>query len=103
MQYMTAYGALVEFGQVKKGEFILITAASSSAGLAAIQIARAEGAISIATTRTRTKRDELLGLGANHVIVSDEEDLVARVKSITGEAGARIIFDPNRRFAARQT
>src|SRR5215471_8550641 len=35
MQYMTAYGALVEFGQVQKGEFILITAASSSAGLAA--------------------------------------------------------------------
>src|SRR5262245_3213693 len=51
MQYMTAYGALVEFGQLKKGEFVLVTAASSSAGLAAIQIVKAEGAISIATTR----------------------------------------------------
>ena len=94
MQYLTAYGALVEFGQVKKGEFILITAASSSAGLAAIQIAKAEGAISIATTRTGAKRDELLALGAAHVIVTDEEDLVARVKDITGGVGARIIFDP---------
>jgi len=37
MQYMTAYGALVKFGQVTKGEFILITAASSATGLAAIQ------------------------------------------------------------------
>jgi NADPH:quinone reductase-like Zn-dependent oxidoreductase len=94
MQYMTAYGALVEFGQLKKGEFILITAASSSAGLAAIQIVKAEGAISIATTRTGAKRDELLALGAAHVIVTDEEDLVARVKNITGGVGARIIFDP---------
>ena len=94
MQYMTAYGALVEFGQVKKGEFILITAASSSAGLAAIQTVKAEGAISIATTRTRAKRDELLALGADHVIVTGEEDIVARVKDITGGAGTRIIFDP---------
>jgi NADPH:quinone reductase-like Zn-dependent oxidoreductase len=94
VQYMTAYGALVEFGQAKKGEFILITVASSSAGLAAIQTARAEGAISIATTRTDAKRGELLALGADHVIVTDEEDLVARVKDITGEAGTRIIFDP---------
>jgi NADPH:quinone reductase-like Zn-dependent oxidoreductase len=94
MQYMTAYGALVEFGQVKKGEFVLITAASSSAGLAAIQTVKAEGAISIATTRTRAKRDELLVLGADHVIVTDEEDLVARVKDITDGVGARIIFDP---------
>ena len=94
MQYLTPYGALVEFGQVKKGEFVLITAASSSVGLAAIQIVKAEGAISIATTRTGAKRDELLALGADHVIVTNEEDLVARVMDITGGAGARIIFDP---------
>jgi NADPH:quinone reductase-like Zn-dependent oxidoreductase len=94
MQYLTAYGALVEFGQMKKGEFVLITAASSSAGLAAIQIVKAEGAISIATTRTGAKRAELLAFGADHVIVTDEEDLVARVKDITGGVGTRIIFDP---------
>src|SRR5262249_52255694 len=94
MQYMTAYGALVEFGRVKTGEVVLITAASSSAGLAAMQIAKAEGATSIATTRTAAKRDELLALGADHVIVTDEEDLVSRVKDITGGTGARIIFDP---------
>src|SRR5262244_3761513 len=94
MQYLTPYGALVEFGQVKKGEFVLITAASSSTGVAAIQIVKSEGAISIATTRTSAKRGELLALGADHVIVTDEEDLVARVNDVTGGAGARIIFDP---------
>jgi NADPH:quinone reductase-like Zn-dependent oxidoreductase len=41
---------------------VLITAASSSAGLAAIQLANAEGAIPIATTRKSNKRDELLAL-----------------------------------------
>ena len=55
---------------------------------------KAEGAISIATTRTGTKRDELLALGSDHVIVTNEEDLVARVKDITRGVGARIIFDP---------
>jgi NADPH:quinone reductase-like Zn-dependent oxidoreductase len=94
MQYLTPYGALVELGQVMKGEFVVITAASSSTGVAAIQIVKSEGGISIATTRTDTKRGELLALGADHVIVTDEEDLVARVKDITGGAGARIIFDP---------
>src|SRR5262249_58989173 len=54
----------------------------------------AEGAVSIATTRTGAKRGELLALGADHVVVTDEEDLVSRVKDITGGAGARIILDP---------
>jgi NADPH:quinone reductase-like Zn-dependent oxidoreductase len=94
MQYLTAYGALIEFGQLKKDEFVLITAASSSAGVAAIQTVKAEGAIAIATTRSRSKREELLALGADHVIVTVEENLVDRVKKITNDAGARIIFDP---------
>jgi NADPH:quinone reductase-like Zn-dependent oxidoreductase len=94
MQYMTAYGALLEIGGLQKGEVVLITAASSSAGLAAIDIVKAEGAIAIATTRTSRKRDELLALGADHVIVTDEEDLVERVGSITNGAGARIVYDP---------
>ena len=94
MQYCTAYGALVAFGKVSAGDFVIITAASSSVGLAAIQIVKQEGGISIATTRTRAKKDELLALGADHVIVTDEEDLVARVQSITGGKGARLVFDP---------
>ena len=94
MQYATAYGALVYFGKVKKGDFVIITAASSSVGLAAIQIAKAEGATAIATTRTSAKKEELLQLGADFVISTEEEDLPARVKEITGGKGARVIFDP---------
>jgi NADPH:quinone reductase-like Zn-dependent oxidoreductase len=94
MQYCTAYGALVPFGKVAAGDFVIITAASSSVGLAAIQIVKAQGGISIATTRTSAKKDRLIALGADHVIVTEEEDLVARVQSITGGKGARIVFDP---------
>jgi NADPH:quinone reductase-like Zn-dependent oxidoreductase len=94
MQYITAYGALVYYGHLAKGDVVLITAASSSVGLAAIEIAKTEGAISIATTRTSAKKAELLSLGADHVIVTEEEDLIARVNEITGNKGARIVFDP---------
>ncbi len=94
MQYLTAYGALVWQGHVARGDFVLITAASSSVGLAAMEIAKAEGAISIATTRTSRKKQELLGLGADHVVATEEEDLVARVNEITSGKGARIAFDP---------
>jgi NADPH2:quinone reductase len=94
MQYCTAYGALVPFGKVTRDDFIIITAASSSVGLAAIQIVKAEGGTSIATTRTAAKKDRLLALGADHVIVTDDEDLVTRVAEITGGKGARIVFDP---------
>ena len=94
MQYMTAYGALIPQGKLASSDFVLITAASSSVGLAAIEIARAEGAISIATTRTSAKKAELLALGADHVIATEEEDLAARVMEITAGKGARIVFDP---------
>ena len=94
MQYCTAYGALVAFGKVSDGNFVIITAASSSVGLAAIQMVKAQGGISIATTRTSAKRDQLIALGADHVIVTEEEDLVARVQSITRGKGARVVFDP---------
>ena len=94
MQYCTAYGALVAFGKVAAGDFVIITAASSSVGLAAIQIVKAQGATSIATTRTAAKKERLLALGADHVVVTDDEELPARVGEITGGKGARIVFDP---------
>jgi NADPH:quinone reductase-like Zn-dependent oxidoreductase len=94
MQYLTAYGALVHYGRIGKGDFAVITAASSSVGIAAIEIVKAEGAVSIATTRTSKKKAKLIELGAQHVIATDEEDLAARVKEITGGKGARVTFDP---------
>jgi NADPH:quinone reductase-like Zn-dependent oxidoreductase len=94
MQYLTAYGALIHQGHLAKGDFVLITAASSSVGIAAIEIVKAEGGISIATTRTSKKKAELLALGADHVVATEEEDLAARVNEITSGKGARIVFDP---------
>jgi len=94
MQFLTAYGALVHFGRIGKGDFVLINAASSSVGIAAIEIARVEGATSIAVTRTPRKKAELSALGADHVIVSSEENITERVKAITDAKGARVIFDP---------
>jgi NADPH:quinone reductase-like Zn-dependent oxidoreductase len=94
MQYLTAWGGLIAVGRIAAADFVLIPAASSSVGLAAIQIAKAEGATAIAATRTSQKRDELLSLGADSVIATEEEDLPQRVAEITGGKGARVIFDP---------
>ncbi len=94
MQYVTAWGALMHFGNLTKGDFVVIPAASSSVGLAAIQIVKAEGGISIATTRGSSKREALLAEGADYVIATEEEDLVARIMEITGGKGARLVFDP---------
>lgn len=94
MQYMTAYGALVYYSKVGPGDFVSLPAASSSVGLAAIQIVRDAGATAIAVTRKSAKKDELIALGAQHVIASEEEDYIARVNEITGGKGARITFDP---------
>jgi len=94
MQYLTAYGALVDIGQLKPGQRILITAASSSVGVAAIQIAKALGAVVIATTRGESKKSFLLDQGADHVIQTDSEDLVTRMAEITQDTGAEFIFDP---------
>jgi NADPH:quinone reductase-like Zn-dependent oxidoreductase len=94
MQYLTAYGALITHAQITKGDFVIITAASSSVGIAAIEMVKAEGAISIATTRSSIKKATLAEVGATHVIATQEEDFLARVKKITNDKGARVIFDP---------
>src|SRR5208337_3668950 len=94
MQYITAYGALIDIGRLTKGDTILIPAASSSVGLAAIQIANKVGAVPVALTRGHSKRKALIDAGATHVIATDEQDLVKEVLGITGGKGARVVFDP---------
>lgn len=94
MPYLTAYGALVAYGKMKKEHTVLITAASSSVGLAAIQITKAVGAQAVATTRGPDKKPFLLEAGADHVIVTDEEDIGEQMKAFTSGKGADLIFDP---------
>lgn len=93
MAFLTAYGALVEVGRVREGDMVIITAASSSVGLAALQLANWIGATPIAVTRTTSKREALLAAGASHVIVSGDGDVAAQLMAITGPEGARIVFD----------
>ncbi|MFK0100794.1 zinc-dependent alcohol dehydrogenase family protein [Streptomyces sp. NPDC091040] len=94
MAYVTAYGALIDEGGLRPGDHVLLTAASGGVGLAAIQTARRIGAVPVATVRGASKRQALLDAGAAHVIDTENEDLVARVKEITGGHGVRLAFDP---------
>ncbi len=93
MQYLTAYGGLVQAGSLRQGEHVLITAASSSVGLAAIQIALSVGAIPIATTTTQAKKEAVRSLGALHVIATQEEDLSTALSNILGPDGLHRVFD----------
>lgn len=94
MATATAYGALIGVAGMKRDDIVLISAASSSVGLTAIQIALAVGACPIALTRTSAKRAALIEAGAAHVIATAEEDLAERVAEISGGEGAAIAFDP---------
>ena len=94
MMFITAYGALIQDAKVAKGDFVLIPAATSSVGLAAIQIANYAGATPIALTRTSGKKKRLHEVGAVHVIATQEQDMVAEVMRITNGNGARVAFDP---------
>ena len=93
MQYFTAL-AILEVTHATVGDYVIIRAASSSVGLAAIQLANWAGATPIAATRRSDKRQALLDHGAKHVIATEESDLVAEVMKITDGKGARIVFDP---------
>lgn len=93
MQYLTAYGALIDIARLRGGDVVVITAASSSVGLAAIQIANSVGATAIAVTRTSAKKQALLDTGAAAVVVLAEADLEARLKEIAGPPGVRVVLD----------
>jgi NADPH:quinone reductase-like Zn-dependent oxidoreductase len=94
MQYLTAYGALIDISKIGVGDAVIITAASSSVGLAAIQIANHVGALPIAVTRTAAKEAALQKAGAAHVIVMEKQDLEIEALRITGGKGAKLAFDP---------
>lgn len=93
MAYVTAYGALVDVAGLRSGDVVVVTAASSSVGLAALQIARRVGALPVAVTRTSAKRQALLDAGAAHVIATGEEDLQGRLRDLAGGDGVRVVFD----------
>ena len=94
MQYITSYGALVEIGGIKAGDTVLITAASSSVGVATIHLAKVLGATVIACTRDESKKDFLISQGADHVVITRDSSLSEQALKITEQKGVNLCFDP---------
>lgn len=92
--YQTAYFALHRTANLKKGDVLLVHAASGGVGSAAIQLGKAAGATVIATAGSEDKLAVCKELGADIVINYREEDFVPKVKEATGGKGANVIFDP---------
>lgn len=96
--YQTAYFALVERGQYKSGETVLIGGAAGGVGLAAVQIAKGLGARVLAGVRGPQEAEVVLEAGADAVIdlsVPDlREGLRAQVHAATDGHGADVVLDP---------
>jgi NADPH:quinone reductase-like Zn-dependent oxidoreductase len=94
LSYLTAYGGLAEPPPHSyDGAWVLLTAATGGVGRAAIQVAKAQGARVIATTRSSTKIDSLEAGGADQVVDLSKEDLVGRIDAITSGRGVQLVFD----------
>ncbi|MFC0217747.1 NADPH:quinone oxidoreductase family protein [Pseudochelatococcus lubricantis] len=96
--YQTAYFALVERGQYKRGETVLVGGAAGGVGLAAVQIAKGLGARVLAGVRSAAEEAVVREAGADAVIdlsVADLRDnLRAQVHAATDGHGADVVLDP---------
>jgi NADPH:quinone reductase-like Zn-dependent oxidoreductase len=90
---LTAWIMTIEELGLKEGEWLLQTAAGSTLGRVVLQIARLRGFKTINVVRRRAQVEELKALGADEVICTEDEDLGARVKEITGGAGLTKAID----------
>ena len=90
----TAHDCLFEFGELKKGERVLIHAGAGGVGSTAIQLASQAGAIVYATASSDDRLEKLVPLGMHHGINYKEKDFVAEVKRLTEDRGVHLIVDP---------
>jgi NADPH:quinone reductase-like Zn-dependent oxidoreductase len=91
--FLTAWHMLVTLAKLEPGEDVLVWAAGSGVGTAAVQIAKYLGARVIATVGTPDKVDRARGLGADVVLNHRTDDVVASVKEITGKKGVDVVFE----------
>lgn len=93
--FITAHDALFTQGKLALGERVLVHAAGSGVGLAAIQLARAAGAQTFGTARTADKlaRARDYGLDEACVVSDDPQAFAAAVKTWTDGAGVSLILD----------
>jgi tumor protein p53-inducible protein 3 len=92
--YLTAYLNLFLSGGLSAGEHVLIHSAASGVGTAAIQLAREERAIPIATAGSDRKLEICRKLGAKHTINYKKEYFAGKVLEFTGQEGVHVILDP---------
>jgi NADPH2:quinone reductase len=91
--YPTSYAGLVDRGQLRAGETLLVHAAAGGVGLAAVQIGKALGARVLATAGGADKCEIALREGADAAVDYRTEDFVARVMEWTDGRGADVIYD----------
>lgn len=91
--FITAWHMAVARARVRPGETVLVMAAGSGVGSAALQIAKLFGATVIAAAGSDAKLEKARRLGADRGVNYEKEDLAARVKALTGGAGADVILD----------
>jgi NADPH:quinone reductase-like Zn-dependent oxidoreductase len=91
--YLTAWHMLITLAQLKPGQEVLVLAAGSGVGSAAIQIAKLVGARVIATVGDRDKISKAQAIGADEVINHREEDLVQRTRDLTHSRGVDVVFE----------
>ena len=93
--FITAHDALVTQAEVRPSERVLIHAVGSGVGLAALQLARAAGALPLGDARTAEKlnRARSLGLEEGIVVGDSPDDIPRQVMSATGGAGVEIVLD----------
>jgi NADPH:quinone reductase len=93
VNYQSAYFGLVDRGQARPGETVLIHGAAGGVGSAAVEIAAALGLTSIAVARGEEKLAVARELGATHVLEA-ESDWLPDVKRLTNDRGVDLVFDP---------
>jgi NADPH:quinone reductase-like Zn-dependent oxidoreductase len=91
--YLTAWRMLVVRAALRAGDDVLVWAAGSGVGMAAIQIAKARGARVIATVGRPEKVEKARALGADHVVNHHQDDVVAEVRRITGKKGVEVVVE----------
>ena len=91
--FLTAWHMLITRAQLRAGETVLIHAAGSGIGHAAVQIAKLSGATVIATVGSDPKIGKAQALGADHVINYQREDFVAGVRRLTQDQGVDVVFE----------
>lgn len=94
VSYATAWHALVDRGQLKVGETLLILGAGGATGYAAVQIGKHLGARVIASASTQNKRALALAGGADAAIDARAADWRDLVKAANGGKGVDVVFDP---------